>query len=48
MWSDDDCSYVMGNSITMVTFNYDRALEYYLRTVAETRTGLTAGAVRIH
>jgi hypothetical protein len=47
MWSDDDCSYLLGNSITMLTFNYDRSLEYYLRTVAETRTGLTAGAATL-
>jgi hypothetical protein len=47
MWADDDCSYRSGNRITVLTFNYDRSLEYYLRTVADTRAGLTAGAATL-
>lgn len=39
-WSDDDGSLVLGNHITILTFNYDRSLEYYLRTVVETRRSL--------
>lgn len=44
MWSGEDCSLVDGNHITVLTFNYDRSLEFYLSKVAATRSGLTSEA----
>ena len=40
-WSDDDGSLVQAKRITVLTFNYDRSFEFYLRTVATVRRKFT-------
>ncbi len=45
LWSEEDSSLVFGRNLTILTFNYDRSLEYYLRTVAEVRMARRSAGV---
>ena len=44
LWSEEDQSLVTGNKLTILTFNYDRSLEFFLRQVASRRTSRSSGA----